>query len=426
METETIWTLPQQRLPKIDGGVVGGAFNTIWAVVLTTQALLFYNFLHKYGSSWPEFWNVATAAAILSIWYIGAAIDRWLHYSQQKVPYGYLLLDPLLEIFRIASTIVILWATHNAIWHELQLRFDNEKTLSYWWKTAKIGIFLTSLISLFYLLLNLETTVIWLEFFSLNVIDDVASKRSNFALAMSFFFCTFALLNVTSAAVTIIFRAIRTDGSPQKDRLWLVAASIILFARYLAECVLTWEFLGPVKDTHLSKDVSYGLLTCMYLIFMYFQMWMKSSKKDTGDPCARNIQSRIRQEIIDKLRANTQDARLPSPEFMHVLDELKIDIDSILESVPSAPSSMSQGDMRDAALRYIGTLSNMYSTLGCREGTSSQGQTVSTEHLTLLKASQHKPASPINQLPINQLPIKQRLIKKLSFKQLPLKQLPIK
>src|SRR5512142_3326953 len=100
-----------------------------------------------------------------------------MHYEQRALPFGYVLFEPVLKIVLITSTIWYLWATYRIIWRELKQRFDGRRAQANWWLAAKLTIFVVGLVSCYYIVLHIATAVVWLEFLSLNVISDTATKR---------------------------------------------------------------------------------------------------------------------------------------------------------------------------------------------------------------------------------------------------------
>lgn len=142
------------------------------------------------------------------------AADRWVHYDQRgTLPFGYVLFEPVVKTVLVTSTIWYLWSTYKIIWRELKQRFEGRKKAQRnWWLAAKLTIFVVGLVSFYYVVLHIATAVAWLDFLSLNVIDDIASKRNGFELAMTTFFAVFGLLTTVAAIVTIITEASKREG----------------------------------------------------------------------------------------------------------------------------------------------------------------------------------------------------------------------
>jgi len=121
------------------------------------------------------------------------------HYHT-PVPYSYILAGPLSDLFRISSTVLLLWGTYTVVWKELEDQFTIWKQ-GVWWFAAKFLIFVVTLMAIFYAVLGIALSAVWLEFFSLNAIADIAGKRTDFEMAMAAFFFIFGLLTLVEATV---------------------------------------------------------------------------------------------------------------------------------------------------------------------------------------------------------------------------------
>ena len=103
-------------------------------------------------------------------------------------------------------------------WNDLERRFKHGEKPGYWWLAAKAAIFIVFLVSFYFVVLNIATRVVWLEFYSLNVIADVATKRNSFEMAMTVFFVIFGLITIAAAVATFYLRARRNTGEWTKVR----------------------------------------------------------------------------------------------------------------------------------------------------------------------------------------------------------------
>jgi hypothetical protein len=139
------------------------------------------------------------------------AIDRWIHYDQRSVAYGYIVFLALADWIRVASAIVLVWGTYIVVWKDLEGRFRKNQR-GYWWFAAKIAIFLVFLVSFFYVVLYLCLSVVWMEFRSLNSIADIATKRTHFEIATAALLTGFCFLMVIAATATNLFRRKVTGG----------------------------------------------------------------------------------------------------------------------------------------------------------------------------------------------------------------------
>ncbi|KAH7012863.1 hypothetical protein EDB80DRAFT_834464 [Ilyonectria destructans] len=370
MQTKTLWTLPSTALPGPDS-VVGPTFVTIWLFTSGVLAYIFYRFLTKPSPTWPEFRSIALGAGLLSFWYLGIVIDRWIHYDNRKVVFGYILFLPVWEFFHVGSTIMILWGTYKIVWNELDGRFT-EKQQGIWWFGGKCAIFLVCMVSLFYTILYLALSIVWMEFVSLNTIADVATKRTQFEMAMAALFFGFSLLTVGTATVAIVWGSSKIDGRIRKTRIVLFISTLLLLARSISQFALAAQAYGKKytrQDLLLAKDVSYGLLSMLYLSTMAFLAWSVSTGFDKGGNDARLVQSDIRKHILTKLQTDTNHGRQESPRFEELLQDVSENLDKILDQGPlSSASTVNRDHKRVVAREYIQHLRAGYGELNPKEG----------------------------------------------------------
>lgn len=218
IRTKTLATLPQQRLPS-QTELVGPVFVTIWLFVTLIFTVVIWRALTKPNPASQEFKTILYGTGLLTLygnspndlvqiltsfrWYFIVVVDRWIHYDGRAVGYGYILLIPIWEFFYVGSTIFILWGTYTIVWKELRERFSG-LTRSHqiaWWFVGNFALFILCMVSLFYVILFIALASIWLKFSSLNAIDDVATKRNGFEIAMHAFFFVFSLITSGAAAV---------------------------------------------------------------------------------------------------------------------------------------------------------------------------------------------------------------------------------
>lgn len=133
-------------------------------------------------------------------------VDRWIRYDGHHVKAGYILLQPVSEPLRVASSIFILSGIFQVLWRR-------ESNLhKAWWIANNVMILLVSIVSIFYLMLFLALAVCWLEFTSLNSIRDIADRRSQFELATAALFMGYALLILLLAGQICFQIAKRIDN----------------------------------------------------------------------------------------------------------------------------------------------------------------------------------------------------------------------
>jgi hypothetical protein len=140
------------------------------------------------------------------------------------VVYGYIFVLPVVEIFRIASSVYYLWGTYIVIWKELEDRFPRRQQ-GYWWFAAKFAIFVVGLVSVYYSILYIAQAGVWVAFLSLNTIADIATKRTGFEIAMTAFFFLFGLITLTAASASLLWKARMLDGGVSSvswsSKVWL-------------------------------------------------------------------------------------------------------------------------------------------------------------------------------------------------------------
>lgn len=124
-----------------------------------------------------------------------------MHWDGWVVPFGYILLAPISEIFRVASTILFLSGTFRVVWKEV-----NKGERKAWRIAGKIASFFSVLPTLFYIILYIALAACWLRMTSLNTIADIASRKIQFQIAMSAIFAGYALVSATAATVTWCIR----------------------------------------------------------------------------------------------------------------------------------------------------------------------------------------------------------------------------
>ncbi|KAK5660270.1 hypothetical protein OQA88_12810 [Cercophora sp. LCS_1] len=355
--TTTIWSLPVQPAPE--AAIVAGTFVTIWLFVFFGFAYLFHRLLRGPRKVWPEFKHIRNATLLLAVWYTFTAASRWVHQTRKTVPYGYILLEPVLQILQVGSTIWYLSGTYIILWNELERQFGKWQQTALW-LTAQFFIFVIILMSLYEVVLDIAAAVVWLQFFTLNIIADVTTKRNQFELAMAGFFAFFAALTLCVAIAAIIYFPRKREGALVRARLYLLGGMLMLFGRSLAECIFasqTVKLSKPRLEIQMPYDITFGTLTLLYLCFMYAQACQLLSKNDTGRPDVVDIQSDIRAAILEQLWVATDHKILPAPAPSIVLDKTAEDLDTILENGPrSCKSTLTLQQKQRHALKFIAKL----------------------------------------------------------------------
>ncbi|KLU89758.1 hypothetical protein MAPG_08727 [Magnaporthiopsis poae ATCC 64411] len=377
-QVQTLWSLP--AAPLIQGDLVGAIFVMIWFVLTLLFAYVLHTLLSRSQPTWPEFKDTLYSALVLAFWYFTVVLDRWLRKDNRAVVYGYIVWLALCEFVRVVAGIYLQWGLYKVVWRELVARGRVEHAnLWRWWLAAKLAIALVFLVAAHYLVLQLTTAAVWVRFDSLNTIQDIATKRNAFAITTAVFSMVFAALTVF-AATNAMRKSHLTDGGVTKTRMALWAATVILLARALSEIGTTAIAVSPNASFHdvtRARDISYGLLTCLYFVLICVHASGVSRPSDRGNEDTRAIESNIRKHILDMLRDRTDGAKLRSPDFDDILHDLESRLDALL--APGNPANLAQGSTmseannKRAAMTFIHKLrERVLPDLNPREGRSWQ------------------------------------------------------
>jgi len=317
-------------------------------------------------------------------WYLITTVDRWIHYENRPVRYTYIILPPMTEFLRIIATMFHLWGAYAVVWNELQPRFD-KSVQGKWWFAAKCVFFLVGLASFFYLILYLALAVVWLKFSTLNVIDDVATKRTGFEIAMTAFFFAFSLLTLLAGAVTMKTSK-KVDGTGNHiifTRIPLVLGIFFLWVRSMVEfgvVVRAYRSSETRVSLQLTTDVSYGLLTTLFLVSMCIMAYIAMRPEDEGGFDSRIVMERIRKLCIEKLEEDTHGGADASPAFERVLETVEHQIYAELakDQPVMEPHGMRRVPEnhpgRRAARQYIQHLKQEYGDMDPRKGIGYQSR----------------------------------------------------
>ncbi|KAM5343200.1 hypothetical protein ACJ41O_014166 [Fusarium nematophilum] len=365
METKSLWTLSPQPLQKITD-IIGPVFVTIWLFVLLFITYMFWRLLHRPPKTSDDFKVIMYGTGLLACWYCIITVDRWMHYDARPVVYGYLVVLPFCESLRITSTILLLWGTYTFVWAQIRGNFQREHL---WWVAAKFAVFLVCMVSFFYWLLYFALAIVWVNFSSLNIIDDVATKRTNFELAMTGMYLGFSLLIVV-AATSSVFRDRVVDGRFKRDSLPLYIATIfllVLHALQFSSVIRAYLPSRTRRDVLLFRDVSEGLVTVLYLVAMLFHAWNRTKAPPETSFNSSRIKSEIRKYILDLLDAETSSGRGTSRAFKDVLADVTENLDDAIKKTLNSPSSMNRDDQRNEGRKYIRQLTNKLGPMNPRQ-----------------------------------------------------------
>ncbi|KAH0443915.1 hypothetical protein CcaCcLH18_00741 [Colletotrichum camelliae] len=230
---------------------------------------------------------------------ITPVIDRWLHYDRRSVPLGYIIAVAVWEFARVGSAILLLWGTYLITWREMTQRVSkrfSENAAKYWWSAAQAAIFVVALVSLFYVVLNLALAIVWMNFLSLNIIGDIATKKKNFEISTAVFHSIFALLTAIAGFVTFFIKAPKKEDRVPKNSLFVFFGAIFLLVRSVLEIRLS--VTEDKQKADLARDISYGLVTCCFFALMYaMARVMISDDSET----VRVIEASVRKSLIERL-----------------------------------------------------------------------------------------------------------------------------
>lgn len=135
----------------------------------------------------------------LSRWYIFNIIDQFLHESQIKAAYGYILLYFPIAVSRFTADIFLLVGTQILISYQLAFQLRTQIRV---WRLAGIFVLLVLwTIALYYLFSLLAVEVLWLQMADPDIIRAVATRQNQFEA--SFFIIQF-LVTLTMVTLTAV------------------------------------------------------------------------------------------------------------------------------------------------------------------------------------------------------------------------------
>ncbi|KAJ4125179.1 hypothetical protein NW754_013465 [Fusarium falciforme] len=322
MQNKTLWNLSPEPLPE--GDVVEAVFVTIWFFATGFFIWAFFWLLHRPKELWKEFNTILYGTAFLCFWYFIVVIDRWLHFDQRSVVFGYILLAPFWEAFHLASTILLIWGTYAILWREIKA---NSERRNWWWWT-------------------------------------------HFELATTGLVFGFCLMIFAAATDAIILRAVKIDGERQKYHNVFYGATILLLIRSILQFAVVIRTYMPGntrQDTLLFKDVSEGLLSVLYFSVMAWLAWDITSGKVQEHAVTRPVKGEVRKYILKELNNGTSHGRTLAPPFREVLDKTELNLDKVLE-MSFETLNTPREEQRKLARQYIRFLRNKFGTLNPREG----------------------------------------------------------
>ena len=127
---------------------------------------------------------------------------------------------------------------------------------------CKCAIFILTLLSIFYLVLGIALSILWLDFASPSVIADVASRKTSLEVAMNAFYMVFSLLTLVEAAYALTLRTVRVHGMAQQV------------------CFCPNTVLLRNADTGADKGVPLGS-RCLYVSQVHHDIWHGRPRRGT-------------------------------------------------------------------------------------------------------------------------------------------------
>jgi hypothetical protein len=122
----------------------------------------------------------------------------------------------------------------------------------------------------------------------------------------------------------------------------------------------------------LVEDITYGLLTLLYLCMMLYLAW-RLSDFDVGGKDARAIRSDVRTHILAKLKGDTHEGRQLSPDWQQFLARVDNEVDIILvNGQASASTTLNDDQKRRIAREHIQFIRRQFPNLDPRGGAAEE------------------------------------------------------
>lgn len=151
-----------------------------------------------------------------------------------------------------------------------------------------------------------------------------------------------------------------------------MVATLLLLGRSVSQFGLALRANQPDvtrQDTQLARDISYGLLTGLYLAVISYFAFSTTHGYNREGRDAQAIQSDIRKHILTKLHNDTREGRHMSPDFETLYQDAGLKLEGILDSGPlSTTSTLGPDHKRRVAQEYLEQLKEEYGELNPKEG----------------------------------------------------------
>jgi len=234
-----------------------------------------YLFLHKDQSGRAT--EIVYAGRVLFVWYIFNIIDQFLHESQIKTAYGYILFYFPIAVSRFTADIFLLVGTQILISYQLAFQLRIKIRV---WRLAGIFVLLVlCTIALYYLFSLLAVEVLWLQMADPDIIRGVATRQNQFEA--SFFIIQF-LVTLTMVTLTAVVVWIwHKGGSIPRHAYLSVGITSMLWIRSFAELIIVIRYhylnVSSPENLYVSRDTIYGICTFCLLLLVKFLLADPSS-----------------------------------------------------------------------------------------------------------------------------------------------------
>lgn len=155
---------------------------------------------------------------------------------------------------------------------------------------------------------------------------------------------------------------------------WLILAATSLFS---ARCLIEFALIAHASRSEatrgsllLARDVSYGLLTCLYLLAITIYASKVSSPDDKGKVDTQDIRANVRRYIDIKLNDETQEASREARPFLDIMEEVEEDFENDTDGLRArfyTGSTLSNDANKQTIEEYFRQLRSDYGHFGSGE-----------------------------------------------------------
>jgi hypothetical protein len=243
-------------------------------------------------------------------WYIITIVDLFLHETQIKATYGYILLDFFLACLKLASGIFLLAATHRIVASQL---FDCPQVpkigAKLWLMIGELFVITLSVMALYYLGSLLSNQVLWLGLADATTIDNIVSRRNSLQSAFYAMQLVLSLMILAVASALSWFR--RMDISKTQERI-TIGATLAIWTRSFCELVVAKHYHPVPAGTAAARDAIYGLSTIAFLFLIQLKA-IDLSISTAKDPILASMEEDTRRYMLAKVETVMQSGNRPPP-----------------------------------------------------------------------------------------------------------------